>query len=931
MIKAVLELSQYILALNMFLYTFLSFYIFRLEDKNQRKAIYGFEMVLIFLNHMIGYLVILSKKLDINYLFFFVVQVLVLLAYVVMSKAIYEGVNKQLLNHVCMLLSISFVVLARISYDKAMRQSVIVLFSLICGMIIPWVLRYIKNIKKGTWAYAAIGAVLLLAVLLLGKMTNGSKLSFSIAGVSLQPSEFVKILFVFAIAGLIWEAKSFLDIFVSAGIALAYIAVLVASKDLGSALIFFIVYITMLYVASCNILYLISGIMSGGLGAYLGYFLFSHVRVRVNNWLNPWNDLDGTGYQITQSLFAIGTGKWFGMGICGGNPTSIPYVEQDFVFSAICEEYGVIFGICLILVCISLFLLIIDIARECKDRYGKLIVVGLGTTYIFQVLLTIGGGTKFIPMTGVTLPLISYGGSSVLSSVILMSVIQGLYLQRNYVTDPMKIPRVLRSMSKSEQSKVEKEQKKRIAFIVAKKQLFVVGGIYSCLFLGMIGYLSYFVYTKADTVINNSYNNKRQEIMATRTYRGDILTEGGDILATTKIDEQGNEIRVYPYNSLFAHAVGYSTNGRMGVEQLMNISLIKSNDSFVEKIQNDLEEEKHQGNTVVTTFDVDLQKIASESLGAYNGAIIVSDPKTGKILAMVSKPDFDPNQIDQIWDSLVNDDKSSVLLNRSTQGLYPPGSTFKIVTALEYIKENMGSYESYQYNCNGKFTNNGSSIKCYHGTKHGSLDFYHSFAKSCNSSFANISLLLDCNEFEDTINQLLFNQELPVDFPYKKSQVIMGLGVPADQIMQTAIGQGKTQVTPLQINMLTNAIANGGMLMKPYYVSEVKTGQGKTITAYSPQTSGMLMTEEESRILTEMMELVVKEGTGTKLAKASYTAAGKTGSAEYNSFSDSHAWFTGFAPAEDPQISVTIIVEGAGSGGDYAVPIAKRIFDQYFK
>lgn len=155
--------------------------------------------------------------------------------------------------------------------------------------------------------------------------------------------------------------------------------------------------------------------------------MFSHVRTRVIAFLHPWSNINDSGYQITQSLFAIGTGGWFGLGIDQGDPTSIPYVEQDFIFSAVAEEMGIIFGICLILVCVSCFIVFMKIAMQLKEDFYRYIAVGISTIYIFQVFLTIGGGTRFIPLTGVTLPLVSYGGSSVLTTIIMFSIIQGLY------------------------------------------------------------------------------------------------------------------------------------------------------------------------------------------------------------------------------------------------------------------------------------------------------------------------------------------------------------------------------------------------------------------------------------------------------------------------------------------------------------------------
>ena len=298
---------------------------------------------------------------------------------------------------------------------------------------------------------------------------------------------------------------------------------------------------------------------------------------------------------------------------------------------------------------------------------------------------------------------------------------------------------------------------------------------------------------------------------------------------------------------------------------------------------------------------------------------------------MISKPDFNPEEISDIWDKLVSDKDSSILLNRVTQGLYPPGSTFKIVTALEYMRENPDTYKSYSYNCTGAITRGEDRIQCYHGTVHGTVGFERSFAKSCNTSFANIGLSLDRASFADTLNDLLFNEKLSLPFTTGVSKVDISADTSESDMMQISIGQGTASITPLQLNMITCAIANEGTVMKPYVIDYVQNSAGSKIKTFSPAAYARLMEADEAESLRELMCNVVNEGTASRLKGLSYTAAGKTGSAEYGTVKgDSHAWFTGFAPADDPQICVTIIIEGAGAGGDYAVPIAKRIFDAYF-
>ena len=903
MVKAIIELSNYILVLNLLLYTIISFVLLPKEDEERSSFLLVLQDVFIFINHLTGSLVLLSTRHDMTYLFYPVFQMIAIFSFFVLMRAIYPKSNRLLLNHIGLLLSVSFVILTRLSFSRSVKQFAIVAVSMIIALIIPSLMKYLHLLIRGRWILGILGVVLLGAVLVTGSIINGSKLSFSILGISFQPSEFIKILYVIFLAGVLSEARSRMTIFLSAVLAAAHVLVLVASKDLGSALIYSITYVILLYIATRKLFFILGGMAGAAAASVLSYYLFSHVRVRIAAWQNPWTDISATGYQIAQSLFAIGTGSWFGMGIDAGSPRSIPYVEQDFIFSAICEEYGILYGICLVAICVSLFLEIVHIAHACEESFLKYASYGLGIVYIFQIFLTIGGNTKFIPLTGVTLPLISYGGSSVLTTMLMFALLQGFYIYRYAILTEGELPAAPRI------------------------QMNVIAGVFSALFVAISVYLVHFAYYDSPAVVNNTYNSKRQELLATKTTRGDILASDGTVLATTDPD---TDERIYPFENVYAHAVGYASHGRLGVEQTAGIYLVSSNVSLNNKIQDDLADEKHTGNSVYTTLDPQLQQEAYNALGMYEGAIIVTEPDTGRILALVSKPDFDPNTISEVWDDLVNDSNSSVLVNRATQGLYPPGSTFKILTALEYIRENPLTYQNYSFDCNGRFTSGEDTIRCFHGTKHGKVDFTTSFAKSCNSSFANMGLTLSRTSFEDTLSSLYFNQSLPVDLTSNISKVSIGTGSSDSDLIQTVIGQGTTQMTPLHLSMITSMIANRGIMMQPYIIDRVESADGNLIKSFSPDSLGQLISEEEADILKNLMIAVVQEGTGTRLKGQSYQVAGKTGSAEYNSQSDSHAWFTGFSYDTDRPLQVTVIMEGAGSGGEYAVPVAKRIFDQYY-
>ena len=255
----------------------------------------------------------------------------------------------------------------------------------------------------------------------------------------MQPMEIVKIVFVFFLASSFLKAKTFKDMMKTICVAGLFMLVLVAETDLGGAVIFFMVFVMMLYLATGKHSILIGGGLGGSVLAVVGYMLlkshFSHVTMRIDAWLNPLKYIDGSGYQVAQSLFAIGSGGFEGSGLCQGSPTSIPVVSSDFIFAAICEELGVIFGLCLLLMYLSCFIYFINISMKVRDAFYKNVAFGFTICFIFQIFLNVGGVVKFIPSTGVTLPLVSYGVSSVVSTLIMFGIIQGICVLENSGVD----------------------------------------------------------------------------------------------------------------------------------------------------------------------------------------------------------------------------------------------------------------------------------------------------------------------------------------------------------------------------------------------------------------------------------------------------------------------------------------------------------------
>lgn len=444
----------------------------------------------------------------------------------------------------------------------------------------------------------------------------------------------------------------------------------------------------------------------------------------------------------------------------------------------------------------------------------------------------------------------------------------------------------------------------------------------------MMGYIVYFNLVKSKEMINSPYN-VRLDSMADRVVRGKILAQDGEILAETIVADDGTETRNYPYGDVFAHVVGYDSMGKSGLESTENFTLLNSNAFFLEKLAKEFQEKKNIGDNIITTLDTELQQTAYDALGSHKGAVMVMEASTGKILAMVSKPTFNPNTVAADWDFLTTDEDSS-LLNRAMQGAYAPGSIFKIVTTLEYMRENV-SYKDYAYSCEGEITHGDTTIHCANDRAHGDEDLAISFANSCNASYVKMGLGLRIPSFRETAEDLLFNSKLPSLLPYTQSKFQLTKDSEESEIMMTAMGQGKTQVSPYHMTLISAAIANGGTLMKPYLVSEVVNHTGTSIEKNMPEKYAALMSSEEASQLKEYMRGVVEYGTGMALQNESYSVAGKTGTAEYSSDKEkSHSWFTGFSNVDNPELVISVVVESADNSGMSAVTVAKKVLNAYY-
>lgn len=455
MANIIINVSKYFILILMLLYTISCFTVFREQSEDAKDAKLNKQIIYVFLIHFLSYLTMAISDMDnlLSIVIFYGIQMFVATVYMYIYHYIYPYSSRVITNNMSFLLLIGYTMLTRLDFSLAKKQFVIATASMIIVAFIPMIMDRYKNLRNYGIFYGVVGIIALASVFVIGEERYGSRNWISLGGISIQPSELVKILFVFFIASMLSKSRDVKQVFVTTVFAGLHMGVLVLEKDLGGALIFFVIFITMIYVGTGKLRYLMAFII-GGFGMVLLAFalfkdrLFDHVMVRVNVWKNPWSDISGTGYQITQSLFAIGSGGYFGTGLTKGSPDVIPVVESDFIFSAIAEEYGVCFALALILVCFSCFITFAVIAMRVRNRFYKTMAFGFAICYIFQTFLSIGGVTKFIPSTGVTIPLVSYGGSSVLSSLVMFAIMQGISTIEN--KEAKRIEEERRSMEEAE-------------------------------------------------------------------------------------------------------------------------------------------------------------------------------------------------------------------------------------------------------------------------------------------------------------------------------------------------------------------------------------------------------------------------------------------------------------------------------------------------
>ena len=441
------------------------------------------------------------------------------------------------------------------------------------------------------------------------------------------------------------------------------------------------------------------------------------------------------------------------------------------------------------------------------------------------------------------------------------------------------------------------------------------------LFVSLIVYLSHFQIFKAQDIKDNSFN-KRLWIDEENILRGMILDRNGKTLAYSERTEDST-IRHYNYGNLYSHIIGYSYReyGKSGLELTYNNELLNLKDSTTFKEIKKIIDPDGEGNNLKLTLDHELQEIANNSLQGKKGSIVAMNPKNGEIYAMVSQPDFNANELRKSWQDIM-ENPDSPFLNRATNGLYAPGSVFKVITAVAGLESpNVNK----SYDCKGSITVEGYTLKDYGGKAHGKLGIEDALVKSCNSYFAQLGLGVGKEKLGNVSEKFMMNKDIPFDLPVKSSKFDYGEKIGKTDIVASSIGQGKTLVTPLNMAMVTSAIANEGNMVKPILVKEIRSPKGNLLEVKDTETISQVTDPLIANQVKNMMVEVVRRGTGANANIENIKVAGKTGTAE-NPTGKTHSWFIGFAPADDPKVAVSVVLESDGTtGGSGAAPIARQI------
>jgi cell division protein FtsW (lipid II flippase)/cell division protein FtsI/penicillin-binding protein 2 len=874
----------------------------------------------------------------------FVAPVGLLLAFAaahVAARRFAPGADPALLPIAALLSGVGLAFVSRLDPKLAAAQTAWLLVGVACLAATLALVRSLERLARYKYTIMLIGLAMLLLPAIAGTEINGAKLWLHVFGLSFQPAEIAKVLMVVFLAAYLSEFREVLSISTRkvAGFALpsarhlgpivlmwfVSLIVLVAEKDLGSSLLFFGVFLVMVVVATGRWSYVAVGTVLFAIGAVAAYFLFAHVRTRVDIWINPFADAAGKGYQLVQSLFSLAAGGVVGVGPGRGMPTRIPFVATDFIFSAIGEELGLLGGVAIVSAYLVFCLRGLATAVRARSDMAALTATGLVATIGLQTFVIVGGVTRLIPLTGITLPFISYGGSSVVTNFILLAL-----LMRAGDDAPAEGSELVSS-----------GQTGALGRLALSRRLIGVAWLVSLLTGALVLNLTWVQAIEASS-LNNDPRNTRNLEKELRAERGAILTKDGTVLARSVKRADGHYDRTYPAGSLAAHVTGYYSlrYGRTGIEAAEN-DVLAGHRTYAtfSNVLDDALGRPAIGNDVVLTIDTRTQRAAEAALSGHRGAVVVLDPRTGAVLALASSPTYQPGKVDAQWATL-SADPAAPLVDRAVSSVYPPGSTFKVVTLTRVLASGIAGPDTV-LPAPAVLSIGGGQVTNFEGEGGGSASLAQATRSSINTVFAQLGVKVGATALVDQARAYGFDKSIPFELNVAPS--IM----PAPESMTTwetawaAVGQpvGASAVkgpvaTALQMSLVAAGVADGGVVMRPYLLDHTEDASGHAISTTGPRQWTTATDPATDAAVRALMVQVVKSGSGTAAGISGVTVAGKTGTAEVSKSQQPDAWFIAFAPAgpgQTPSVAMAIVIENGGVGGRVAAPLAKAVLQAALK
>ena len=868
------------------------------------------------------------------------------------------GADPAILPVVFTLSGIGITFVTRLQPDASLGQ---VIFLFLGVALMVGTLAVVKNlevIKRYKYVLGIAGIILLVLPMFIGTEIYGSKLWIKIGGFQFQPGEFAKVLIVLFLAGYLAENRELLSIsnrtvlgikfprlrllyplFIVWGVCLLVVAF---ERDLGSALLFYTIFLIMLYVATGRVSYVIIGLALLAVGAFGMYQIMSHVQVRMAIWLDPFSDAQNLGYQIVQSLFSLADGGLAGVGIGKGMADIIPVVASDMIFAAIGEEMGLLGGSAVLLLFMLFAVRGLTTAARAKSDLAAFSAAGLTAAISFQAFTIVGGVTKLIPLTGVTLPFMSQGGSSLLASFVIVALLlragdeaTGRSTEiANTSTDLATAGyRTTVRGSHMRRPALDTPESGLLGRVALANRLTRTVFLFTALFAVLIGNITYIQVIKAseyqDMPSNNHTINKARFIK-----RGSIITADGLTLAESIQQADGTYARSYPNGNLAAHVVGYYSQqyGTMGIENTQNDTLTGSKDySSWQNALNSLAGISEPGNSVQLTIDSRIQRAAEQALAGRVGAIVALDPRSGAVLAWASAPTFDNTNIQAAIEAAnASGGADTSMYDRATLALYTPGSTFKVLTLASALENGLATLDT-TYDSPGRMEIGGADVVSIGERGHGKISLAKAFALSSNTVFGQVADGLGAEKLVATARAFGYGQQLGLDFTTAASVMPnpeemtewelawAGAGQP--------VGQGHTpgpQATVMQNALMAATIANNGIAMNPYVVSQILAPDGTVLKTTRGRSLGQAVSSGTAAQVKQAMLDVVQNGTGSAAAIAGVKVAGKTGTAETNN-ANANSTFVGFAPYDTPTVAIAVVIEQNAKGEESAAAVGGQV------